>query len=293
MEGSVQVDTGVGGASSDTSDDIKVTGGQTDTGTQQTGGTQGDEGDKGGTGEGQDQKTDKGTKLDPNPQSAVHQQLANAEKKLRDYETVLRSPELLRKFAKAAGYTLEEAKAAIEEEKSDLYSGDKLQTGEDVAKALNELRSTSVKEAKTYQEKIAALEKKISSLESGRTAERVTMTLNQEVSQLREKYPELNPKDPSYDPELEHEIGKMYEKLDKDPQPGGFRGQPSLLEIADLVMKAAGKAKKKGSEEAQTDVKVKERGKVTTSSKATTGSSESEDAGTAIAQRIAKAIGRK
>lgn len=234
------------------------------------------------------QYTEKGTKLDNDPLSAAHQQLANERNLRTQYETVLKSPELLSKFAKEAGYTLGEAKEAIKEE---LYSADKLQTGEDVANALNELRSTSVKETSTYKEEVKSLRKELEDLKAGRQVERVTNTINSEVSAIRTKYSALNPKDPSYDKELETEIGEMYHELDFDEKTGGYKGNYSLMKLTDRIMRAAGKMKKKGSEEAQTTIINKEKGKVVTSSKPSTGEGgESDDPGTAIAQRIARSL---
>src|SRR5258706_5905157 len=110
VEGSVQVDGGSlpsasqsqgqgdqGGQSSDTGDTgVKKTDGAQGAEGDQSEGTQ-SEGTQGDTGEQGEQTTDKGTKLDPNPQSAVHQKLANAERLIGDFKKVLGSPELLRK----------------------------------------------------------------------------------------------------------------------------------------------------------------------------------------------------
>jgi DNA-binding transcriptional MerR regulator len=232
--------------------------------------------------------TEKGTKLDPDPLSAAHQQLANERSLRTQYETVLRSPELLKKFAKEAGYTLEEAKEALKEE---VYSADKLQTGEDVANALNEIRSMTTKETKTYREQVENLQKELNDLKAGREREALVSKTTSDVTAIRAKYSELNPKDPSYDKELESEIGKMYYKLDFDEGSQRWLGRYSLAEITDFKMSGMTRAKKKGSEEAQTDIKVKERGKVVTSSKPSSGEgAESDDPGTAIAQRIARSF---
>lgn len=289
MEGSVQVDNGGGPTLTSTPAQI------TDVGTEVkdsiNSGSQEIESqdNKSETTDSEVKLTEKGTKLDPNPESAIHQQLANERKLRTDYETVLKSPELLKKFAREAGYSLTEAKEALEEE---VYSQDNLQTGADVAKALNEIRSTSVKEAKTYREQIQKLEKELGDLKAGREIEQVTTTIKSDILAIQGKYPELNPKDPSYDKDLETEIAEMYNELDFDQQTGGYRGQYSIAKLTDRIMRAAGKAKKKGSQEAQTDIKVKERGKIVTSSKPSNEGAESDDPGTAIAQRIAKSFKR-
>lgn len=291
MEGSVHVDNGGADLSSEDTD-VKDT--SVDTGAKDTGSSTKAEGDtKVKTGDDGDADiTDKGTKRDQNPESARVQELAN---KVRDYEAVLRSPELLRKFAKEAGYSLTEAKEVLEDKKDeaeDAYTPDKLQTADDLAKALTELRHSSVKETKAYRDKVDALERELTILRNGRQVERITNNLQSDITAAREKYPVLNPKDPSYDPELEKEIGEMFNDLDYDEQSRSYRGNYSLLKLTDRFMKATGRAKKKGSEEAQTDIVIKGRGKVTTGSKPASGGSESEDPGTAIAQRIAKSLKR-
>lgn len=302
MEGSVQVDEG---SMPSTQPDTSST--DTDTGDQQQSQTQVDTNDS-SQGQTQDdqtnqqtndgdtdtQYTEKGTKLDPNPQSAVHQQLANERRMRQDYETVLNNPELLKKFAKEAGYTLQEAKEAIEEE---IYSGENIKTGDDVAKALNEMRSASKKELDQYKAEIQNLKQEVQRIQAGKQIERVAIQMTSDITAIRDKYPELNPKSPEYDKELEQELGLLYHELDAiDPSNprSAYRGQHSLLSLADRIMKAAGKARKKGSQDAQTNIQVKERGKIVTSSKAPSDkTSESSEPGTAIAQRIAKAYRKK
>ena len=83
-------------------------------------------------------KTEKGTILDPNPQSAIHQQLANERRIRENYEKVLGNPELLRKYAKEAGISLEEAKAEIKEE-TKRFSPERFTKAQDIADALNEI----------------------------------------------------------------------------------------------------------------------------------------------------------
>jgi len=237
--------------------------------------------------------TEKGTKLDPNPESAVHQKLANAEKRLKDYETVLRSPELLRKYAKDAHISLTEAKEEIKDAKDDAeeFSADKFQTAEDIAKALNALRSGFNTKTKESEKIISDLQAEIKGLAEVRQVESVQNTIKQDISEMREKYPELNPKSSSYNPKLEEKIGKLFADVDFDEQKGAFKGKTSIAKIADAIMESAVEAKKKGSEEAQTVIKERNAGKIVTSEKATKKTeSESEDAGTTIASRIANAV---
>lgn len=252
--------------------------------------TSSDEGDEGDEGEDGDETetTDKGTKLDPDPKSAVHQQLANANRRIQQMEQVLGSPELLRKYAKNSGMSLTEAKAEIEGKKEEVeeFTPDKLKTAEDVAKALN----TQAKEVKALREENKALKDNYQGISSSQRAQQVSNTMRNDVTTVREKYPELDPKNKEFDKDLEGEIGKLFHDLDFDPQTRTYRGNVSLAKLTDRVMKAAGKARKQGSKQAQTDIKVKKAGKVVTTGKGKTGDGESDDPGTAIAQRISKAI---
>ena len=230
--------------------------------------------------------TEKGTKLDPNPQSAAYQQLANERRLRQQYEQVLRDPGLLKKYAQESGMTLAEAK---EEVKEDLYSVDKLKTAEDVANALNEIKTGFTKNLSNLQEENQRLKSELTGLSSSRQFEYVANNMQKDISTVREKYPELNPKSSEFDPELEREIGSFYHELDYDPQLGGYKGNHSIAKITDRIMKAAGRARDKGAKKAQTIVKQKEAGKVVTSSKASSKSeSVSTDPSTAIAQRIRK-----
>jgi hypothetical protein len=237
------------------------------------------------TPEAEPQLTDKGTKLDPNPQSAVHQELANERRKIQQYEKVLSDPDMLKRYAKEAGITLTEAKAEIKEE---LYSADKFKTADDIANALNELKTGFNTKTQTYEEQIKKQEAEIASLRGERTVEKIASTMKSDIDTVREKYPELDPKSPNFNKELEESIGQMYHDLDYDERTGTYKGQVSLARITDSVMKAAGAERKRGSEEAQTNVKERTAGRVVTSSKTTKeDSSENEmSAGAVIAQRM-------
>lgn len=239
--------------------------------------------------------TDKGTKLDPNPLSAAHQQLANERRLRQQFQAVLSDPIALAKYAKESGFTIGEAKAEIKEEQAKLYTPDRFKTPEDVANALNEIHASNQKSLAELKAENQRLRDGMTGFTESQHVEHVANTMQQDIGTVREKYPQLNPKSPEYDPELEKEIGSFYHELDavdlNDPSKG-YRGQFSIAKIADRIMSAAGKARKKGSEQAQTDVRVKQAGRVVTSSKTTSKEApESKDAGTVIAQRIAKAMG--
>lgn len=247
-------------------------------------------------GEEQVEYTEKGTKLDPNPQSAVHQQLANAKRQIQQMEQVLGNQDLLRRYAEQNGMTLTQAKAEIKEEQNDAkdeieeISPDSLNTKEDLARAFNQIRTSALKEIRSLKEENQRLRDGFEGVSSSQEAARVYSFMQSEVSTIQEKYPELNPKNQEYDADLEGEIASLYEELDFDPQKNSFRGKVSLVKLTDRVMSAAGKAKKVGSRQAQTEVKVKQKGKVVTGKSESKEAPSSTDPGTAIAQKISKAL---
>lgn len=293
-EGSTEVDGGNLPYNSDVSEN------DTDTGDDETKTGEGENQDQAeGEGEGEDktQLTEKGTKLDPNPQSAIHQQLANAKRQLQNYEKVLSSPDLLRRYAKESGMTLEEAKAEIKEEKSK-YAPENFKSAQDLANAFNELQGNFGEFTKTIselREENRRLKEGLSGIEGSQRVARVANNMHTDVSTIREKFSVLNPKSPDYDPVLEKEIGSFYHKLDavdpSDPTKG-YKGDYSLADITETFMRIRGIGAKQGSQQAQTIVKTKQAGKVVTSGKASTKETTNpSDPGTSIAQKIAKTLG--
>jgi hypothetical protein len=212
-------------------------------------------------------------------------------------ERVLGSPELLRKYAEENGITLSEAKKELKDEKDEAeevieeFKPDQLKTAGDVAKALNTIRTSATKEIKALKHENQQLRDQLTGVSSTQRDERIYSTMKDEVAAVQSKYSQLNPSSPDFDKELEQEIGSLYEELDYDQKAKKFRGNVSLVKLADRIMKAAGKAGKAASRQAQTDVRVKQRGKVTSGTKLSKSTSDSKDPGTNIAQKIAKTIG--
>lgn len=293
-EGSTEIDTG-GVPTSSVQDDSS----QDDSQVQNQGNSENRETDTQLNNQDEDsvQLTEKGTKLDPNPLSAAHQQLANEQRIRKQYEQVLNSPELLRKYAQEAGYSLAEAKAEIKDEQKKLFTADSFKTPDDVANALNKIHDDHEKSLAELRKENEQLKKGFTGFNEQSRREQVATNMQRDLSTITSKYPELDHKNPAYNPDLEKEIALLYHRIDAvDPQDAskGYKGQFSLAEIADSFMRAAGKAEKVGSQKAQTDIKVKQAGRVVTSSKtASQEESESKDPGTVIAQRIAKAMGHK
>lgn len=245
-----------------------------------------------GEGEGQPQLTEKGTKLDPNPLSAAHQQLANERRLRAQYEQVLSDPALLRRYAKEAGISFEEAKAELKEEKAKLYTPDSFKSAQDLADFANNMKSEFEKTTAEIRAENQRLRQELSGINGSRQLERVASSMGSDINAIQSAYPQLNPKSPEYDPELEKEIGSFYHELDFDPSTGGYRGQYSLAKITERFMRVRGEGAKRGSQQAQTIVKTRQAGRVVTSSKG--GSKDTPTAsnpGTSIAQKIAKTLG--
>lgn len=296
-EGSVEVDTGVlPSMGSDESSEVESSENSQNQNNQ--GGDGAEVANKGGESNSQSdvKYTEKGTKLDPNPQSAVHQELANERKLRSQYETVLKNPEYLKRYAQEMGLTIAEAKQEIKDAKEsekNVFSADKFQTADDIARALNELQTNFSSKVSNYEKTIQELQAEIRGIAETRKIEKVATNLSSDVSAIREKYPELDPKNPSYDPELEKEIGELYHELDFDASVGVYKGQISIAKLADKIMSAAGKARRKGSEDAQTIIKERSAGKIVTSGKAVQKEApESGDAVSTIASRIQRAMGK-
>lgn len=242
--------------------------------------------------EGEKKLTDKGTKLDDNPLSAAHQELANARSRVKDYEALLRDPEKLTKYLEISGYK-KETKPAEKAELPFKIDVSKLNTAEDLAEALNGLQTTFMDKVGKYEETISSLQKELTGISEGRKVEKITSTMQSDISKARSKFPELDPNSGEgvYNSELEQEIAALYRDLDFDEEYGGYRGKISIYQIAEKVMSAASKAQKRGSENAQTVIKDKKSGKIVTSSKQTTkGGDKATSPEFDIASRVRQAL---
>lgn len=244
--------------------------------------------------------TEKGTKKDPNPLSAAYQELANTRRLLSQYEQVLKDPNLLARYAKEMGLTVSQAREELKDAKKAtedaLFSAESFETADDIANAMNRLYQDFIGKTKAYEETIQDLRQQISLLSEGRRYEAIAQSVEQDIAKIRSKYPELDPKldkdgnptNPDYNPDLERIIAEFYTKIDQDPSTGMFRGSVSLAEVADYFMQTQQVGKKAGVKQAQTAVIEKRMGKVTTSQKPVSATTESEE--DSIATRIAKAF---
>lgn len=240
--------------------------------------------------------TEKGTKLDPNPQSAVHQELANERKIRANYEKVLADPKLLQQFAKTQyGIEIPAAKPAEQTTAETVkeYKGEDFESLEDVANVVNGLQKSFLEKSKSYEEEIKTLKENVSSLLQGGKQQKVTSTITSDIGGLQ-TLPELTKGNPEYIEGLEEDIVNEYHRLDFDEAAGTYKGEHSLAEIGKKFIEVAKKARKAGSLNAQTVVKDKSQGKVVTSP-TTTEEVDTKDLtpGDAIALGISKKFGRQ
>lgn len=244
--------------------------------------------------EDQPKRTEKGTKLDPNPQSAVHQELANERRARLDRDKVLGNPELLARYMETQfGVKVQPREnTQTEEVKTKKYTADDFQHIEDVAETVNKLQDGFEQKIQSVSEENKQLKQAVSSLLFNDRASQVARTMETDITSLRSE-PELNPRSPDFIEGLEEEIASMYHQLDFDESIGGYRGKQSLADIGKRIISTARKARQKGSIQAQTIVKDKSEGRVRTSQKSTNSvNTDNLPAADSIAAGIAKTFGR-
>jgi hypothetical protein len=242
--------------------------------------------------------TEKGTKLDPNPQSAVHQELANERKVRSNYERVLADPKLLAQFmetqyhikvpvAPAAGEETATTEPVVKE-----YKPEDFQNLEDVAGVVNGLQKSFVEARKLDSQKIQELTTTVQGLLQGGRQQQVNSKLTTEIGDLQ-KLPELTEGNPDFIKGLEERITKAYHQLDFDVSTGTYKGEHDLLKIAQDYIDIAKESRAQGSQKAQTIVKDKSRGAVKTS-EAEEGEPDTAKltAGDSIALGISKKFGK-
>lgn len=240
--------------------------------------------------------TEKGTKLDPNPQSAVHQELANERKARGQMEQLLSDPNLMAKFVKqqyGMELTPQQAQQQVEAVKEKTattkrWAAKDFENIDDVANVVNQLQEGLESKISEKDQKIEALNQQVTGLSQTRQMERIADTMQADVSSLRSE-PELDSKSPDFIPGLEEEIGSEYNRLDFDKKTGKYRGEHTLKGIGTQLLRVARSARKVGSKKAQTIVKDKTGGGIKTSAPVKSeGDTSNLSAGDSIDQGIAK-----
>lgn len=201
--------------------------------------------------------TEKGTKLDSNPLSRVNQELANERAKIREYEKVLNDPTLLKSYVAQFEKAPKEQEAPKTQEK---------EMREEDVKTTEDLHIYLKQQNEKLSQKMKELDSTIQTVKSSQKEAVIANTISNDIATVRETYPELDPKSESYNADLDASVGAMYELIDYDKESKQFRGNVKITDIANIIMKASGSSKQKGLQEAQTIVKDKRSGKVTSGS---------------------------
>ena len=242
------------------------------------------------------QKTEKGTKLDPNPESAIHQRLANAEREAKEYREFMSNPTQVKRYlaeletevGDKTGESKDEIQGRAEDENL-ISDPSKIVTPEDfqsyvkfLKKDLDKAKDDLVKERDRIRQEAserAINERLINEID----------TLQTKYSFLRDKNPDGTP-NPEFDTELEKEITEQYEELDKDPRTGNFLGKHSILALAERAIRIRKLGEVTGSKSAQTTVFDKRHGAIKTGGGQSSTSDESKMTATQlIASRMKKA----
>lgn len=213
--------------------------------------------------------TEKGTKLDPNPESAVHQQLANEKKVRSQMEKVLADPKLLTQFLENQ-YGIKVPEVKTEEKKTEEtstlkeFTAEDFESTEDVARTLNTLQKQFEETRNADKAKIAELESTIKGLAGESHDQRVVEGVKDGITILSQ-LDELNPKSENFIEGLEEKIVDKYKSLDYDENTGKYLGKYSILDIGKEFIEIAKTARKTGSLNAQTIIKDKSQAKINTS----------------------------
>jgi hypothetical protein len=240
--------------------------------------------------------TEKGTKLDPNPQSAIHQELANAKREAEQYREFMSNPKQVKKYLAdleaELGEQTGESKAEIKDRAEDenlITDPSKIETPEDFKSYVQFL-------TKDLQNAKQDLLKERDSMRIQSNEKAIGERLVSEIDSVQSKYPFLKAfnadgtPNPDFDEVLDKEIADQFEELDKDPNTGKYFGKVSLTAIADRAVRIRKLGEATGSKNAQTTVLDKRQGAVRTSGGGTAASDESKMSATQlIASRMQRA----
>lgn len=240
-------------------------------------------------------KTEKGTKLDSDPLSRAHQLRANAEAEARSYQGLLNDPERLESYLKELKAEKGEADKDAEPDDFKKLDPGKLETVEDLQKFAAGLKDATVKE-------IARVKRELGGLSANQQEESLSRSISGSISEVQTKYPELREfnsdgsKNPEYNEELDTLVGSMYNELDLDKSSKKYRGNVSLLAIADKIMSARRVGEGNGSRKAQTDIIDKRKGRIAGTG-ADMGGTRPDDSklspSAAIAERMKRATSKR
>lgn len=220
-----------------------------------------DEGKKG------EDRTSKGTKKDPDPMSALNQELANTRRLNSDMIRLLEDPEALAEYLtnlkkeKGAGAANADGEADfnIDEEVKNL------KTVEDLQNFAKKFVGKVNKDLDAHKTRIEKGEQRQRFIENvGKVGDQIKA----DIQAVRQARPELVPtladgsKNPKYNPVLDKLIGDTFEALEFDKKTGLFRGRIPFGFVAKTILAAWDQGGQSGSKRAQTVVIDKRRGRV-------------------------------
>lgn len=245
------------------------------------------------------QTTDKGTKLDPNPASALHQRLANAEGEMKRYQEFLQDPKAVKKYLEELEAELGEQTGESKEEIQDRAEDENLITDPSKIVTPEDFQSYVKFLTKGIEKEKQSLAKERENLRMEANTKAINQRLVSEIDTLQNKYSFLRAENadgtpnPEFDAELEKEITDQYQELDFDKN-GNPMGRVSLLAIAERAIRIRKLGEVTGSKKAQTTVLDKRAGAVKTGGGQSGASDESKMTATQlIASRMNKARGNR
>lgn len=240
--------------------------------------------------------TDKGTKLDPDPKSAYHQQLANAKREVEEYRRFMTDPKALKNYISDLEKELGEATGQTKQEIRDKAEDENYVTDPDKIETADDLRSYAKFLKKDLEKTKDELRQEAQTRKVEEQDKAIGDQVVSEVSQVQAKYSvlrEFNPdgtKNPEFDAELEKEIADEFKDVDFNPKTGKFMGKHSLMRIADRFMKIHNRGKSSGTKDAQTIVADKRHGAIRSGGGKSQSLDESKmSAAQLIASRMARA----
>lgn len=192
--------------------------------------------------------TEKGTKLDSNEKSALHQQLAN-ERRAR-----LVAEERLAGLAQAIQQQRQEAEAS--KTQKPFIDPTQLRTADDVANALNQVFQFATAQKQAFD----SLQGELGSVKQASVVNDNINSFTNEVAEVRGEFDELNPKKQSYSKELDNTIASLYQRVAYDNQGRLLLNRPPFADFARVYMDGIKKARQIGSDQAQTRVIQKQAG---------------------------------
>jgi len=199
--------------------------------------------------------TEKGTKLDPDPQSALHQQLANERRARIELEEKLK---VLAKQAQAN-------QAQPQDQKPKQYiDPSKLNTKDELANVLNFAFSVIEKQNQQLQEYGGQIKGS-----QERQAEVANFqSFASEAQEVFKKFPELDEENKDYyNRALDEKLTSLYKKSAYDSNGRLLRNRPSFVEFATDFMTAVNSARQAGKGDAQTRIVQKQMGQSLKTSK--------------------------